>query len=82
MKSNSRKRSGQAVEIDEFSETGSDGVVSLFGKWQTEPLRLPPAVDGIVPKVGLHVSLHASCYLQSRLVCIFSFCSSAPYSFA
>ncbi|CAO2827709.1 unnamed protein product [Amaranthus hypochondriacus] len=50
VKSNSRNRSGQAVQIDEFSEPGSDGVVSLFGKWQTEPLRLPPAVDGIVPK--------------------------------
>lgn len=51
VKKSSRNRRGQATEVEDFSESGSDGVVSLFGKWQTEPLCLPPAVDGIVPKV-------------------------------
>lgn len=53
VKSSSRNRRGQTIEGEDLSEGGSDGVVSLFGRWQTEPLCLPPAVDGIVPKVGL-----------------------------
>lgn len=50
VKSASRSRKGQTIEVEDLCEGGSDGVVSLFGKWQTEPLCLPPAVDGIVPK--------------------------------
>lgn len=53
MKSNSKNRRGETTEAEDLCEGGSHGVVSLFGKWQTEPLCLPPAVDGIVPKVGL-----------------------------
>ncbi|XP_021854747.1 DNA repair protein RAD4 isoform X2 [Spinacia oleracea] len=50
VKSNSKNRRGETTEAEDLCEGGSHGVVSLFGKWQTEPLCLPPAVDGIVPK--------------------------------
>ncbi|KAG9138484.1 hypothetical protein Leryth_012759 [Lithospermum erythrorhizon] len=35
---------------DECIEEDCGGTINLFGKWQTEPLYLPRAVDGIVPK--------------------------------
>lgn len=38
----------QAGEDDEVVEGDH---LSLYGKWQTEPLCLPHAADGIVPKV-------------------------------
>ncbi|XP_021296261.1 DNA repair protein RAD4 isoform X1 [Herrania umbratica] len=49
------KRSGklkkvQASEEDDYEEIDSKGTIELFGKWQLEPLCLPHAVDGIVPK--------------------------------
>ncbi|XP_021713910.1 DNA repair protein RAD4-like [Chenopodium quinoa] len=50
VKSSSKNRRGQTIEVEDLCEGGSDEVVSLFGKWQTEPLCLPPAVNGIVPK--------------------------------
>ncbi|XP_021728088.1 DNA repair protein RAD4-like [Chenopodium quinoa] len=49
VKSSTKNRRGQTIEVEDFCEGGSDEV-SLFGKWQTEPLCLPPAVNGIVPK--------------------------------
>ncbi|KAL2499003.1 DNA repair protein Rad4 family [Abeliophyllum distichum] len=46
-----RKRSKQqAHEDDEYSEVDREGIVSLYGKWQTETLCLPRAINGIVPK--------------------------------
>ncbi|XP_030461266.2 DNA repair protein RAD4 isoform X2 [Syzygium oleosum] len=41
---------GKNQESDEFLEDDSEGNIELYGKWQTEPLQLPPAVNGIVPK--------------------------------
>ncbi|KAF8017175.1 hypothetical protein BT93_H2383 [Corymbia citriodora subsp. variegata] len=41
---------GKNRESDEFLEDDSEGNIKLYGKWQTEPLQLPPAVNGIVPK--------------------------------
>lgn len=35
---------------DENDCVGPGGTVNLYGKWQTEPLRLLPAENGIVPK--------------------------------
>lgn len=32
----------------------SKGTIKLYGKWQLEPLCLPLAVNGIVPKVLSH----------------------------
>ncbi|XP_052196986.1 DNA repair protein RAD4 [Diospyros lotus] len=40
----------QASEADVNGEEGCEGNILLYGKWQTEPLCLPCAVDGIVPK--------------------------------
>ncbi|XP_020584601.1 DNA repair protein RAD4 isoform X2 [Phalaenopsis equestris] len=48
------KRS-KKIENDEISDTGfaeEDGKksIELFGRWQVEPLQLPHAVNGVVPK--------------------------------
>lgn len=32
------------------SKNGTDATVELFGKWQTQPLRIEPVVDGKVPR--------------------------------
>ena len=50
------KRSGKLhkvkyVEDDEYAVDNSEGTLKLYGKWQLEPLQLPHAVNGIVPKV-------------------------------
>ncbi|KGN51059.1 DNA repair protein RAD4 isoform X2 [Cucumis sativus] len=37
-------------EADDFDQGDSQGTIPLYGKWQLEPLQLPRAVDGIVPK--------------------------------
>ncbi|XWS30832.1 hypothetical protein CRYUN_Cryun23aG0024600 [Craigia yunnanensis] len=37
-------------EEDDYDEIDSKGTIELYGKWQLEPLHLPHAVDGIVPK--------------------------------
>ncbi|KAL6560827.1 hypothetical protein OROHE_006004 [Orobanche hederae] len=39
-----------AADDNYYSEGDHQGITSLFGKWQTEPLCLPQAVNGIVPK--------------------------------
>ncbi|GAB2299112.1 hypothetical protein Dimus_033184 [Dionaea muscipula] len=50
VKSSIKQRQGQ-VSLDEDSPQGdSRGTIALYGKWQTEPLSLPRAVNGIVPK--------------------------------
>ncbi|KAK3002726.1 hypothetical protein RJ639_018227, partial [Escallonia herrerae] len=41
---------GQAFESDHCGEVDRDATIALYGKWQIEPLCLPAAVDGIVPK--------------------------------
>ncbi|CAL5368300.1 unnamed protein product [Camellia sinensis] len=40
----------QTSEADDHGEEGCEGNIVLYGKWQTEPLCLPHAVNGIVPK--------------------------------
>ncbi|XP_038874852.1 DNA repair protein RAD4 isoform X2 [Benincasa hispida] len=37
-------------EADDFDQGDSQGVIPLYGKWQLEPLQLPRAINGIVPK--------------------------------
>ncbi|XP_031094662.1 DNA repair protein RAD4 [Ipomoea triloba] len=47
----SQKQSKELVgEDDESAEGDPSGTTALYGRWQTEPLCLPPAVNGIVPK--------------------------------
>ncbi|TKY56703.1 DNA repair protein RAD4 [Spatholobus suberectus] len=40
----------QDSEADDYGCTDSMGKIKLYGKWQLEPLNLPHAVNGIVPK--------------------------------
>ncbi|KAF8378603.1 hypothetical protein HHK36_029951 [Tetracentron sinense] len=40
----------QVSEPDLYDEDDGEGTIELYGKWQMEPLRLPHAVNGIVPK--------------------------------
>ncbi|XP_055961422.1 DNA repair protein RAD4 isoform X2 [Mercurialis annua] len=37
-------------EDDDYGDTDSKGDIELYGKWQVEPLKLPRAVNGIVPR--------------------------------
>ncbi|XP_006826912.2 DNA repair protein RAD4 isoform X2 [Amborella trichopoda] len=47
-----RSRKVNKVHTSEHGSTvdGGEGTIALYGKWQTEVLNLPPAVDGMVPK--------------------------------
>ncbi|XP_065849106.1 DNA repair protein RAD4 isoform X2 [Euphorbia lathyris] len=40
----------KSSEDNDCSETNGKGTIELYGKWQLEPLKLPHAVNGIVPK--------------------------------
>lgn len=46
------------VSEDVCDEIDSKETIELYGKWQLEPLLLPRAVNGIVPKVI------ANCYIS------------------
>ncbi|WMV53208.1 hypothetical protein MTR67_046593 [Solanum verrucosum] len=50
LKRSGKQNKGRDVEDDDYGEGDSEGTVALYGQWQTEPLFLPPAVNGIVPK--------------------------------
>ncbi|KAL9241453.1 hypothetical protein vseg_015565 [Gypsophila vaccaria] len=51
VKSSFKNRKGQVIEVESSAEGSAPDVdIALFGKWQTEPLCLPHAVDGRVPK--------------------------------
>ena len=50
LKRSPKQSKEQAGEDDEIGEGDH---LALFGKWQTEPLCLPHAVGGIVPKVKM-----------------------------
>uniref|UniRef100_A0A0E0QJ92 Rad4/PNGase transglutaminase-like fold domain-containing protein n=1 Tax=Oryza rufipogon TaxID=4529 RepID=A0A0E0QJ92_ORYRU len=50
------KRTFNSQSIQSNSNSNEDGLkptMELYGKWQLEPLQLPHAVNGIVPKVDL-----------------------------
>lgn len=49
VKQSGKLKKVQFSEDDDYGETDS-GVVELYGMWQLEPLQLPHAVNGIVPK--------------------------------
>ncbi|CAK9175615.1 unnamed protein product [Ilex paraguariensis] len=50
LKHSSKPICAQVCEADDCGEGACERTVVLYGKWQTEPLCLPPAIDGIVPK--------------------------------
>lgn len=49
VKQSGKLKKVQFSEDDDYGETDS-GVVELYGMWQLEPLQLPHAINGIVPK--------------------------------
>ncbi|KAK8621401.1 hypothetical protein V6N13_067834 [Hibiscus sabdariffa] len=49
LKRSAKLKKARVSEEDDCDEIDSEGI-ELYGKWQLEPLRLPHAVDGIVPK--------------------------------
>lgn len=51
LKRSAKLKKVQVSEEDDYEEIDSKGTIELYGKWQLEPLCLPHAVDGIVPKV-------------------------------
>jgi hypothetical protein len=61
------KRTCNAQSLQQNAdEDGLKPTLELYGEWQLEPLQLPHAVDGIVPKVLLaHFSIthHLEHYL-------------------
>ncbi|XP_071915428.1 DNA repair protein RAD4-like isoform X1 [Coffea arabica] len=66
LKRSPKQSKEQAGEDDEIGEGDH---LALYGKWQTEPLCLPHAVGGIVPKVKMLSSgrgLIQSSYLNER----------------
>ncbi|RAL53031.1 hypothetical protein DM860_016266 [Cuscuta australis] len=50
LKHSQKQRKAVVVDDDESGEGDSGRTTALYGQWQTEPLYLPPAVNGIVPK--------------------------------
>ncbi|KAK4366920.1 hypothetical protein RND71_014800 [Anisodus tanguticus] len=50
VKRSRKQNKGQDAQDDEYGEGDSGGTIALYGQWQTEPLFLPHAVNGIVPK--------------------------------
>ncbi|KAJ0098902.1 hypothetical protein Patl1_21240 [Pistacia atlantica] len=50
IKNSTKLKKGQVYEAEDHDEVDSKGNIELYGKWQLEPLCLPHAVNGIVPK--------------------------------
>ncbi|XP_038721413.1 DNA repair protein RAD4-like [Tripterygium wilfordii] len=50
LKHSAKLKKSQFSEDDDYGERDSKGIVELYGKWQLEPMCLPRAVNGIVPK--------------------------------
>ncbi|GER34855.1 DNA repair protein Rad4 family [Striga asiatica] len=50
LKRSSKDNKEDIADDNDFSEGDHQGITNLYGKWQTEPLCLPQAINGIVPK--------------------------------
>ncbi|KAJ8761168.1 hypothetical protein K2173_001224 [Erythroxylum novogranatense] len=50
LKESRKLKKAQPSEDVDSGQAGSKGMVELYGKWQLEPLELPHAVNGNVPK--------------------------------
>lgn len=51
LKCSSKLSKVQALEAVDYGDADPGGTIALYGRWQMEPLCLPCAVNGIVPKV-------------------------------
>ncbi|XP_060184208.1 DNA repair protein RAD4 isoform X2 [Lycium barbarum] len=63
LKRSGKQNKGQDAEDDDCGEGDCGGTLALYGQWQTEPLFLPHAVNGMVPKevtVGMWLFLRMS----------------------
>lgn len=58
IKNSSKSNRGQDFEPEDYDEVDARGNIELYGKWQLEPLRLPSAVNGIVPRVSCYYSMN------------------------
>ena len=56
LKRSSKLSEVQASEAVDHGDADPGGTIALYGRWQMEPLCLPCAVNGIVPKVKSNVS--------------------------
>ncbi|KAK0598443.1 hypothetical protein LWI29_034755 [Acer saccharum] len=50
IKNTAKLKKVQVSELEDCEEVDSKGNIELYGKWQLEPLCLPRAVNGIVPR--------------------------------
>ncbi|KAG8383653.1 hypothetical protein BUALT_Bualt04G0036300 [Buddleja alternifolia] len=50
LKRSLKRNKEEAEEDNDYADVDNEGITTLYGKWQTEPLCLPRAVNGIVPK--------------------------------
>lgn len=50
LKCSSKLSKVQALEAVDYGDADPGGTIALYGRWQMEPLCLPCAVNGIVPK--------------------------------
>ncbi|PON89056.1 DNA repair protein Rad [Trema orientale] len=55
LKHSGKLRKVKSLEDDDCAMDNSEGTIKLYGKWQLEPLQLPHAVNGVVPKLNLIV---------------------------
>ena len=52
METSQNQASSIDTEATFFEDDSFEGhAIALFGRWQIEPLQLPPIINGIVPKV-------------------------------
>lgn len=59
-------------------EDDAEDTILLYGKWQTEPLCLPHAVNGMVPKAGYYFYL---CYFKILVLYMFLYVNLRIYLF-
>ena len=46
-----KMQTSELKDVSAPGEVNSEATMELYGRWQMEPLCLPPAKNGIVPKV-------------------------------
>lgn len=56
LKCSSKLSKVQPLDHVDYGDADAGGSIALYGRWQLEPLCLPCAVNGIVPKVKSDIS--------------------------